>query len=56
MGLGQSIEGLTRSVAIQIKTPNHLMGKVFSISSTSIHSGYIIFRTDKFNYTFTKLK
>ncbi|HEA6287319.1 TPA: MFS transporter [Staphylococcus aureus] len=35
VGLGQSIEGLTRSVAIQIKTPNHLMGKVFSISSTS---------------------
>lgn len=35
VGIGQSMEGLTRSIAIQTKTPNHLMGKVFSLSSTS---------------------
>lgn len=35
VGVGQSVEGLTRSIAIQTKTPNHLMGKVFSLSSTS---------------------
>ena len=57
VGLGQSIEGLTRSVAIQIKTPNHLMGKVFSISSTSNYAADTLsLGTYKFNYTFTKLK
>lgn len=35
IGVGQSIEGLTRSIAIQTQTPPHLMGKVFSLSSTS---------------------
>nr|WP_226953588.1 MFS transporter [Staphylococcus sp. GDX8P66P] len=35
VGIGQSVEGLTRSIAIQTKTPKHLMGKVFSLSSTS---------------------
>jgi MFS family permease len=35
IGIGQSIEGLTRSIAIQTQTPPHLMGKVFSSSSTS---------------------
>lgn len=35
IGIGQSIEGLTRSIAIQTRTPPHLMGKVFSLSSTS---------------------